>query len=141
MRTTPPPSKPNFTMSVSLRCPQGTVLPTLPPLVLQGVAVSGERISRGPPGNVVALGCLPPPRRVSERSAQTTSCRFASSGHRSGRLYFIVPKKDGGLRPILDIRVLNNSVMQLKFKMLTLKQIVTHIRSEDWFVTIDLKDA
>ncbi len=33
--------------------------------------------------------------------------------------YFIVPKKDGGLRPILDLRVLNDSVMQLKFKMLT----------------------
>ncbi len=36
--------------------------------------------------------------------------------------YFIVPKKDGGLRPILDLRVLNESVMQLKFKMLTLRQ-------------------
>ncbi len=31
--------------------------------------------------------------------------------------------------------------MQLKFKMLTLRQIVSQIRSEDWFVTIDLKDA
>ncbi len=49
--------------------------------------------------------------------------------------YFIVPKKDGGLR------VLNESVMQLKFKMLTLRQIVSQIRFEDWFVTIDLKDA
>ncbi len=29
--------------------------------------------------------------------------------------YFIVSKKDGGLRPILDLRVLNDSVMQLKF--------------------------
>ncbi len=55
--------------------------------------------------------------------------------------YFIVPKKDGGLNPILDLRVLNDSVMQLKFKMLTLRQIVPQIRSEDWFVTIDLKDA
>ncbi len=55
--------------------------------------------------------------------------------------YFIVPKKDGGLRPMLDLRVLNESVMQLKFKMLTLRQIVSQIRSEDWFVTIDLKDA
>ncbi len=27
------------------------------------------------------------------------------------------------------------------FKMLTVKQIVSQIRSEDWFVTIDLKDA
>ncbi len=55
--------------------------------------------------------------------------------------YFIVPKKDGGLRPFLDFRVLNDSVMQLKFNMLTLRQIVPPIRSEDWFVTIDLKDA
>ncbi len=55
--------------------------------------------------------------------------------------YFIIPKKDGGLCPILDLRVLNNSVMQLKFKILTLRQIVPQIRSEDWFGTIDLKDA
>ena len=55
--------------------------------------------------------------------------------------YFIVPKKDGGLRPILDLRQLNHSVMRLKFKMLTIRQVVSQIRSEDWFVTIDLKDA
>ncbi|XP_059371000.1 uncharacterized protein LOC132108312, partial [Carassius carassius] len=55
--------------------------------------------------------------------------------------YFIVPKKDGGLRPILDLRLLNRSVMSLKFKMLTVNQVVAQIRSEDWFVTIDLKDA
>ncbi len=55
--------------------------------------------------------------------------------------YFIVPKKNGGLRPILDLRQLNRSVMRLEFKMLTLKQVVSQIRSEDWFVTIDLKDA
>ncbi|KAI2651171.1 Transposon Ty3-G Gag-Pol polyprotein [Labeo rohita] len=55
--------------------------------------------------------------------------------------YFIVPKKDGGLRPILDLRRLNHSVMKLKFKMLTIKQVVSQIRFEDWFVTIDLKDA
>ncbi len=55
--------------------------------------------------------------------------------------YFIVPKKDGGLRPILDLRLLNRSVMRLKFRMLTVKQVVSQIRSEDWFVMIDLKDA
>ncbi|KAL0153220.1 hypothetical protein M9458_051474, partial [Cirrhinus mrigala] len=55
--------------------------------------------------------------------------------------YFIVPKKDGGLRPIIDLRRLNRSVMKLKFRMLTVKQVVSQIRSEDWFVTIDLKDA
>ncbi len=55
--------------------------------------------------------------------------------------YFVVPKKDGGLRPILDLWLLNHSVRRLKFRMLTVKQVVSQIRSEDWFVTIDLKDA
>ncbi len=31
--------------------------------------------------------------------------------------------------------------MRLKFKMLTIKQVVSQIISEDWFVMIDLKDA
>ncbi len=48
--------------------------------------------------------------------------------------YFVVQKKDGGLR-------LNHSVMRLKFKTLTLRQVVSQIRSEDWFVMIDLKDV
>ncbi|KAL0168322.1 hypothetical protein M9458_036544, partial [Cirrhinus mrigala] len=48
---------------------------------------------------------------------------------------------DGGLRPLIDLRRLNRSVMKLKFKMLTVKQVVSQIRSEDWFVTIYLKDA
>ncbi|KAL0187220.1 hypothetical protein M9458_018890, partial [Cirrhinus mrigala] len=55
--------------------------------------------------------------------------------------YFIVPKTDGGLRLILDLRLLNCSVMRLKFKMLTVSQVVSQIRSEDWFVMIDLKDT
>ncbi len=58
--------------------------------------------------------------------------------------YFIVPTKDGGgggLLPILDLHLLNRSVIRLKFKMLTLKQVVSQIRSEDWFFTIDLQDA
>ncbi len=45
------------------------------------------------------------------------------------------------MRPILDLQLLNCSVMRLKFKMLTVKQVVSHIRSQDWFVTIDLKGA
>ncbi len=45
---------------------------------------------------------------------------------------FIVPKKNGGLRPILDLRVLNRSLHKLPFKC---------IRPRDWFAAIDLKDA
>ncbi len=58
-------------MPVSLRCPQETCLQTLPLPVLQGAAVSGERISQGPPGNVVASGCPPSLRRILEQSIQT----------------------------------------------------------------------
>ncbi len=80
----------------------------------------------------------------SESSVRERGHRICTSVFCTGSFfsrYFIVTKKDGGLRPILDLRVLNDSVMQLKFKMLTFRQIVPQIRSEDWFVTIDLKDA
>ncbi|KAI2657489.1 Transposon Ty3-G Gag-Pol polyprotein [Labeo rohita] len=53
--------------------------------------------------------------------------------------YFTVPKKGGGLRPILDLRVLNRALFKLPFKMLTLKHILTFVRAQDWFVAIDLK--
>ena len=55
--------------------------------------------------------------------------------------YFIVPKKGGGLRPILDLRVLNRSLHRLPFKMLTQKRIFKCIRPQDWFAAIYLKDA
>ncbi|KAI2661295.1 ORF V: Enzymatic polyprotein [Labeo rohita] len=55
--------------------------------------------------------------------------------------YFIVPKKSGGLQPILDLRVLNRSLLRLPFKMLTLKRILSCVRHQDWFAAIDLKDA
>ncbi len=55
--------------------------------------------------------------------------------------YFIVPKKDGGLRPILDLRVLNRALHKLPFRMLTQKRIFQCVRPFDWFAAIDLKDA
>ncbi|KAI2649173.1 Gag-Pro-Pol polyprotein [Labeo rohita] len=56
-----------------------------------------------------------------------TESRFCSQ-------YFIVPKKDGGLHPILDLCQLNRSVLRLR-------QTVSQIRLEYWFVMIDLKDT
>lgn len=56
-------------------------------------------------------------------------------------LYFIVPKKGGGLRPILDLRVLNRALHRLLFKMLTLKRIFRCVRPQDCFAAIDLKDV
>ncbi len=55
--------------------------------------------------------------------------------------YFLVPKKDGGLRPVLDLRLLNYALMKWSFRMITLKQILSHIGPGDWFMSLDLKDA
>ncbi len=55
--------------------------------------------------------------------------------------YFIVPKKGGGLQPILDLRVLNRALHKLPFKMLTHRRMITCIQPQDWFAAIDLKDA
>ncbi len=55
--------------------------------------------------------------------------------------YFIVPKKSGGLRPIMDLQVLNRSLHKLPFRMLMQKRIYECIRPRDWFAAIDLKDA
>ncbi len=54
---------------------------------------------------------------------------------------FIVPKKGGGLRPILDLRVLNQALHKLPFKMLTHRRMIKCIQPQDWFAAIDLKDA
>ena len=55
--------------------------------------------------------------------------------------YFLVKKKGGGLRPILDLRMLNRYLKAFKFKMLTAKSLVRSLRQNDWFTSIDLKDA
>ncbi|KAL0168850.1 hypothetical protein M9458_037072, partial [Cirrhinus mrigala] len=55
--------------------------------------------------------------------------------------YFLVPKKDGGIRPILDLRPLNRALAKRSFKMITVKQILAHIQPGDHLIAVDLKDA
>ncbi|XP_052473657.1 uncharacterized protein LOC128030230 [Carassius gibelio] len=55
--------------------------------------------------------------------------------------YFLVPKKDGALRPILDLRVLNKHLRKYNFRMLTHGSLARAIKQNDWFTSVDLKDA
>ncbi|XP_029963540.1 uncharacterized protein LOC115400030 [Salarias fasciatus] len=55
--------------------------------------------------------------------------------------YFLIPKKGGSLRPILDLRFLNLHLRKYKFKMLTHKVLFRSIHPGDWFTSVDLQDA
>lgn len=56
-------------------------------------------------------------------------------------IYFPVTKKDGGFRPILDLRNLNRFLKFLPFRMLRTTNVLQAFMLQDWFMTIDLKDT
>lgn len=55
--------------------------------------------------------------------------------------YFLVPKKTGGFRPILDLRGLNRYMKVLPFHMLTTAEVLQTAAEGEWFTTVDLTDA
>ena len=69
-----------------------------------------------------------------ERVQDPTSPGFYS------RLFF-VPKKTGGVRPVIDLSVLNRSLIVPKFKMESIHSIRASLRLNSWAYSIDLKDA
>ena len=54
---------------------------------------------------------------------------------------FLVPKKDGSWRPVIDLSTLNSFMRVDKFKMETPASVRLAIRTGDWAVFIDLSDA
>ena len=58
----------------------------------------------------------------------------------SSRL-FLVPKKTGDLRPVIDLSTLNPHMVVPHFKMETQGSVRSAIRSQEWTVSIDIRDA
>ena len=54
---------------------------------------------------------------------------------------FLVHKKDGGFRPVFDLKALNAFVVKEKFKLTTPQVVTNALHKGDWAVSIDLKDA
>ena len=54
---------------------------------------------------------------------------------------FLVEKKDGGFRPIINLKRLNHHVRTEHFKMESLHLLPSLIQQEDWTVKLDLKNA
>lgn len=55
--------------------------------------------------------------------------------------YFLVKKKTGGWRPILDLRRLNKFIKAQKFRMVTLQHVLGQLEEGDFLSSLDLGDA
>ena len=53
----------------------------------------------------------------------------------------MVMKASGAWRPVIDLSTLNLRIQRTSFKMETLQSVLLSVRSGDWVVSLDLKDA
>ncbi|MEL7079379.1 MAG: reverse transcriptase domain-containing protein, partial [Cyanobacteria bacterium J06582_2] len=54
---------------------------------------------------------------------------------------FVVTKRTGGWRPVLDVSALNKYVALTKFKMESTKSVLASVQKGDWLTSLDLRDA
>ena len=54
---------------------------------------------------------------------------------------FVIPKRSGGLRVILNLKAINVFIPPQHFRMETLASILRTISPQDWAVSLDLRDA
>ena len=54
---------------------------------------------------------------------------------------FLVLKKDGGMRPVINLKGLNKFVRMEYFKMEGRHLLNSMVKSGDWFIKVDFKDA
>ena len=55
--------------------------------------------------------------------------------------FFLVPKKNGTMRPVINLRPLNRYLAKKHFKMDTLSKVINLLIPKDSAITIDLSDA
>lgn len=103
-----------------------------------------------PPLTTEPLPCKPPAEESKRRALQTEVDALLEKGAiypvsaRTPGFYarlFTVPKKNGKLRPVLDLSALNKFLKRISFKMETMASVRLAIRRGDWATSIDLQDA
>ena len=110
-----------FTIHLASPLPEGVIRlpsPRMPPRLVRGIAAE-----------VTAL-CA---RGAVERTADHPRLCLSP--------VFLVPKRSGKHRMILNLKRINAFIAPVHFKMETLKSILPLLRPGDWTVSIDLKDA
>ncbi|CAJ0954016.1 unnamed protein product [Ranitomeya imitator] len=54
---------------------------------------------------------------------------------------FVVPKKDGAVRPILDLKLLNKFVRVRHFRMESLRSVIASLEKGEFLASVDIQDA
>ena len=54
---------------------------------------------------------------------------------------FVIPKRNGGFRPVFNLKKLNQFIHAPHFKMETLQEVTKLIKESDYLTSIDLSDA
>lgn len=55
--------------------------------------------------------------------------------------YFLIPKKSGDMRLILDLSPFNKVIIDRLLHILTIKQVLECVYQDDWITSIDLMDT
>lgn len=55
--------------------------------------------------------------------------------------FFLVPKKNGEMRPVINLKPLNRYMVKQHFKMDTLSKVLNLVKKDQFSFTLDLKDA
>ncbi|XP_033987890.1 uncharacterized protein LOC117483621 [Trematomus bernacchii] len=125
------------------------------PLAFSGGLRRSQRSTQPPPNDFRAPGRQParqprapqpyrrPPRELSvllaKGAIEPVDPLLQSGGFYSA--YFLVSKKVGGFRPVLDLRGINRFLRVLPFHMLTTADTLRVVTQGEWFTTVDLRDA
>ena len=57
------------------------------------------------------------------------------------QIFFLLPKKTGDLRPVINLKPLNQFVQRIHFKMENIQRAMNFVSLGDYMVPLDLKDA
>ena len=55
--------------------------------------------------------------------------------------FFLVPKKNGKMRLVINLRPLNRYLRKTHFKMDTMTKVLNLVKPQDWAISLDLADA
>ena len=105
---------------------------------LKKPAFGGIKHTRVPPDQIELIS-LEIESLLKKNAIEKVSTKNAKAGFYS--TLFLVAKKSGEMRPVINLRPLNKYLRKLHFKMDTLCKVLDLVQTGDWGLTLDLKDA